>query len=75
MSVLPIRRLVQLEREMELLNDNRNKMERISFQLVDEMKSIKTKLEAQGFDFSAVTHELRNKSKKLEDEYQQNVTH
>ena len=43
-------------------------MERVVYNLVDEMRQLRAKFDTQGLEFNATTNDLRNRSKRLEDE-------
>ncbi|XP_060080757.1 paramyosin-like [Ylistrum balloti] len=46
----------------------KSQLERVAFQLADDIRALKMKVESQASDFSTVSGDLKNKSKKLEDE-------
>ena len=59
---------------MEESNRNKNQLERITYQIQDELRMVKSRLDAEVSDLSQVAKELRGRSKKLEDEYRQTVS-
>ena len=62
-----------LETELEEVNRARHQLERIAFQLVDEVRTIKGRVEVQDAELKGVASDMRNKTRKLEDEYFHNV--
>uniref|UniRef100_A0A1I8HGB3 TPR_MLP1_2 domain-containing protein n=1 Tax=Macrostomum lignano TaxID=282301 RepID=A0A1I8HGB3_9PLAT len=64
-----ISRIATLERDLESMTRAKGQLERVAFQLVEEMRALKQRLEAQGLDFSTVTSDLKVKSRRLEDDY------
>ncbi|XP_033753404.1 putative leucine-rich repeat-containing protein DDB_G0290503 isoform X3 [Pecten maximus] len=46
----------------------KSQLERVAFQLADDIRGLKMKVDSQASDFTAVSGDLKNKSKKLEDE-------
>lgn len=55
---------------MTRVKDN---LERVTFQLADEMRQIKTKLDTQTVDLVSTVNELKHRSKRLEDDNRQLV--
>ena len=43
-------------------------LERTSFALVDEVRQLKTKVDSQSSDLTAVTADLKNRTRRLEEE-------
>ena len=52
----------------------KDQLERVTFQLVDEVRQLKVKVDTQNMDFSSATSDLKNKSMRLEEENRQTVT-
>ena len=55
---------------MELDETIRSKeaLEKASFAMMEEIRTVKSRLESQASDFTTVALDLRNKSRKLEDD-------
>ena len=53
----------------------KEQLERIVFNLVEEVRQVKTKSDTQAVDLQAVSHELRSKSHKLEEDSRQAVSY
>jgi len=51
----------------------KDNLERVTFQLADEMRQIKTKLDTQTVDLVSTVNELKHRSKRLEDDNRQLV--
>ncbi|CAF2712117.1 unnamed protein product [Rotaria sp. Silwood2] len=47
----------------------REKLEKIQFNLVEELRSIRNRLEADSSNFNALTNEVRQRTRKLEDDH------
>ena len=67
-------RVFELRQELEQTQRAKDQLERVTYTLVDEMRQIKSKLEAQNMDFTCVTSDLRNKSQRLEEENRSTVS-
>ena len=67
-------RVFELRQELEQTQRAKDQLERVTYTLVDEMRQIKSKLEAQNVDFTSVTSDLRNKSQRLEEENRSTVS-
>lgn len=67
-------RVFELRQELEQTQRAKDQLERVTYTLVDEMRQIKSKLEAQNMDFTSVTSDLRNKSQRLEEENRSTVS-
>ena len=67
-------RVFELRQELEQTQRAKDQLERVTYTLVDEIRQIKSKLEAQNMDFTSVTSDLRNKSQRLEEENRSTVS-
>lgn len=63
----------ELKRELDEVSRGKEALERLSYQLIDEMRNTKNKVEQQQVEFHSSTTDLKNKGKKLEEENRQMV--
>ena len=67
-------RLQDLQSKLEEAVRSRDQLERVTFQVVDEMRQLKARTDTQSIEFSQVVGDLRNKSRRLEEENRQTVS-
>uniref|UniRef100_A0A1I8F1C6 Chromosome segregation protein SMC n=1 Tax=Macrostomum lignano TaxID=282301 RepID=A0A1I8F1C6_9PLAT len=60
-------RVSALERDIEAMGRARGQLERIAYQLADEMAALKRRLEAQGVDLTSTVADLRANTRRLEE--------
>jgi hypothetical protein len=53
----------------------KEQLERMSYQMADDMRQIKSKMDTQSVDLVSVVNELKHKTKRLEDDHRQQVSH
>lgn len=53
----------------------KDQMEKTLYSMADDLRQLKTRVDSQAADFTTVALDLRNKSRKLEDETRTNVSH
>lgn len=58
---------------MEELQGAKNQLERICFSMADDIRTLKMKVDQQSSDIGTVSSDLRNRSKKLEDDNRNQV--
>jgi hypothetical protein len=63
-----------LKSDLEESNRAKNQLERLTYQLTDDMRALKNKFENQSFDFSQVTQDLKSRSRKIEEDHRQTVS-
>ena len=61
-------RVEELRNELESTTRAKDQMERSLFNMADEMRQLKAKVDAQGRDFGQVANDLKTKAKRLEDD-------
>ncbi|KAK2166877.1 hypothetical protein LSH36_34g07043, partial [Paralvinella palmiformis] len=61
----------ELRSELNEVTRVKDNLERVTFQLADEMRQIKTKLDTQTVDLVSTVNELKHRSKRLEDDNRQ----
>ncbi|XP_021358873.1 paramyosin-like isoform X2 [Mizuhopecten yessoensis] len=61
-------KLSEMRVDLEEVLQAKSQLERVAFQLADDLRTLKIKVDSQAADFNAVSGDLKNKSKKLEDE-------
>ena len=66
-------RLQEMRTELDETMRAKDQLERVTFQLVDELRQVKGRLDSQTVDVGTVVNDLKNKSKKLEEENKQTV--
>lgn len=66
-------RMADLKRELDEVSRGKEALERLSYQLIDEMRNTKNKLEQQQAVFDVSATDFKSKSKKLEEENRQMV--
>ncbi|XP_064623698.1 coiled-coil domain-containing protein 154-like isoform X3 [Lineus longissimus] len=66
-------RIDELKSELEESNRAKNQLERLTFQLSEDVRALKNKFDNQSFDFSQVTQDLKLRSRKIEEEHRQTV--
>lgn len=67
-------RMADLKRELDEVARAKDGLERLSYQLVDEIRQTKSKVETQQVEFQQNAQDFKNKSKKLEEENRQMVS-
>lgn len=58
---------------MEELQGAKNQLERICFSMADDIRTLKMKVDQQSAEIGTVSSDLRNRSKKLEDDNRNQV--
>jgi beta-lactamase class A len=58
----------ELRTELDEALRAKDQLERVTFQLVDEVRQLKGKVDGQGVDVNSLVNDLKNRSKKLEEE-------
>ena len=66
-------RMADLKRELDEVTRAKDGLERLSYQLIDEVRQTKNKVETQQVEFQQYAQDFKNKSKKLEEENRQMV--
>lgn len=66
-------RLIEMRAEIEELQGTKNQLERICFSMADDIRTLKMKMDQQSSELGTVSSELKNKSKKLEDDNRNQV--
>ncbi|XP_048759119.2 golgin subfamily A member 6-like protein 26 isoform X16 [Ostrea edulis] len=61
-------KLIEMRAEIEELQGTKNQLERICFSMADDIRTLKMKMDQQSSELGTVSSELKNKSKKLEDD-------
>lgn len=61
-------KLVEMRAEMEELQGAKNQLERICFSMADDVRTLKMKVDQQSAEIGTVSSDMRNRSKKLEDD-------
>lgn len=61
-------KLVEMRAEMEELQGAKNQLERICFSMADDIRTLKMKVDQQSAEIGTVSSDMRNRSKKLEDD-------
>ncbi|XP_013381953.1 paramyosin isoform X8 [Lingula anatina] len=64
-------RLQEMKEELEEVSRAKDQLERLTFNLVDEMRQLKGRMDNQNMDFASVANDLKNKNKRLEEENRQ----
>lgn len=59
--------------EMEELQGAKNQLERICFSMADDIRTLKMKVDQQSAEIGTVSSDMRNRSKKLEDDNRNQV--
>ena len=67
-------RMADLKRELDEVTRGKDALERLSYQLIDEMRNTKNKVEQQQVEFQSSAQDFKNKGKKLEEENRQMVS-
>ena len=67
-------RLQEVKSELDDTRRSKEQLERVTYQLVDELRTLKSRVDAQSVDFASVSSELKNKSRRLEEDNRQNVS-
>ncbi|CAF4002072.1 unnamed protein product [Rotaria magnacalcarata] len=57
-----------IRKQLGETNMQREQLEKIQFNLVEELRSIRNRLEAESSNFNSLTNEVRQKTRKLEDD-------
>ncbi|CAF2338175.1 unnamed protein product [Rotaria sp. Silwood2] len=58
-----------IRKQLGETNIQREQLEKIQFNLVEELRSIRNRLEADSSNFNALTNEVRQRTRKLEDDH------
>ncbi|XP_013381947.1 neurofilament heavy polypeptide isoform X2 [Lingula anatina] len=66
-------RLQEMKEELEEVSRAKDQLERLTFNLVDEMRQLKGRMDNQNMDFASVANDLKNKNKRLEEENRQTL--
>lgn len=66
--------MTDLKRELNEVSRAKESLERLSYQLVDEVRQTKNKVESQQVELQQAAQEFKNKSKRLEEENRQMVS-
>ena len=66
--------MADLKRELDEVTRGKDALERLSYQLIDEMRNTKNKVEQQQVEFQSSAQDFKNKGKKLEEENRQMVS-
>lgn len=64
---------MEMRAEMEELQGAKNQLERICFSMADDIRTLKMKVDQQSAEIGGVSSDLRNRSKKLEDDNRNQV--
>ncbi|KAF6031395.1 CCDC154 [Bugula neritina] len=64
-------KMTDLKRELNEVSRAKESLERLSYQLVDEVRQTKNKVESQQVELQQAAQEFKNKSKRLEEENRQ----
>ena len=68
------RRIQELRVELDETMRAKDKLEKDTYVIMDELRALKSKVDHQASDFTTVAIDLRNKSRKLEDDTRQVVS-
>ena len=52
----------------------KEQLERLTYQMADEIRQLKSRVDSQSMDFSTTAAELKNKSRRLEEDNRQHVS-
>ena len=66
-------RIDELRSELDEVTRVKDNLERVTFQLADEMRQLRTKFETQTLDLVSTVNDLKHRSKRLEDDNRQLV--
>ena len=61
-------RLQEIQQELENATRAKDSLERLTYNVVDEMRQLKNKIETQTMDLGSTISDLKSRNKKLEDE-------
>ncbi len=67
-------RLDELRLQIDDMQRSKENLERSAFSLIDEIKALKSKVDVESMNLNSVGADLRNKTRRLEDENRQNVS-
>ena len=67
-------RLDELRLQIDDMQRSKENLERSAFSLIDEIKSLKSKVDVEAMNLNSIGSDLRNKTRRLEDENRQNVS-
>ena len=67
-------RLDELRLQIDDMQRSKENLERSAFSLIDEIKALKSKVDVESMNLNTVGADLRNKTRRLEDENRQNVS-
>lgn len=67
-------RLDELRIQIDDMQRSKENLERSAFSLIDEIKALKSKVDVESMNLNSVGSDLRNKTRRLEDENRQNVS-
>ena len=65
--------MADLKRELDEITRAKDSLERLSYQLIDEVRQTKNKVETQQAEYAQTAQDFKNKGKKLEEENRQMV--
>lgn len=66
-------RLEELRTQIDELTRSKENLERSAYSLLDEIKNLKTKVDMEALNLNSISGDLRNKTRRLEDENRQHV--
>jgi hypothetical protein len=67
-------RLDELRIQIDDVQRSKENLERSAFSLIDEIKSLKSKVDVEALNLNSISSDLRNKTRRLEDENRQQVS-
>lgn len=67
-------RLEELRVQLDDLQRSKENLERSAYSLLEEIKNLKSKLDMESVSLSSVSNDLRNKTRRLEEESRQHVS-
>lgn len=68
-----IYRMADMKRELDEVTRAKDALERLSYNIIDDLRQTKSKMENQQADFQQNNQDFKNRSKKLEEENRQMV--
>ncbi len=66
-------RLEELKFQIDDIQRSKESLERSAFSLIEEIKNLKSKVDIESLNFNSLSSDLRNKTRRLEEENRQNV--
>lgn len=70
---LQANRLDELRMQIDDLQRSKENLERSALSLIDEIKTLKSKIDVEQLSLNSISSDLRNKTRRLEDESRQQV--